>query len=571
MYSFDDYLSNKSGLINRMEETKSNIAELESMGIDVSESIKKIDKAIRIVSDDKISIVLVGAFSDGKTSVAAGWMNEKLENMKISSDESSDEILCYTPSTIPDGCVIVDTPGLFGDKKGSDEEGAIISLSDMTRKYISEANLILYVVTAKNPIKDSHKECIKWILKDLNKLSTTIFVINRMDDVSDLTDDEDFAQQERIKTENLRGKLIECKLSRSESEKANVVCISAAPYGKGIEEWSNYREEYLQRSHLGKLEIMTNSILQQSRESLIIKTGCDILNDELAKMLAMICEQERGIIEYILPEKKEGLKRNKKDLESLRKRILRSKIDMKKALKALNSKKISKIRAASMEDFATIVEDEVGIVKGKEGYVLQDEINDIFKEYAEKNSELVVSLGEKIQQDYDKQNDFINKMLKKGVDGAALGLKGAGQLGIGTLKSGIFAGRDLLGKVGIVIKFKPWEVTKIANFATKALPILGTVIDVGANVAENLIAQKKNKEFEKAKRDLQDAVESIFYDVYDKLNSDEEYISQFAPQYRALEEQIKQDEIDIWNLEENLRRFATWKRQNANIDIISYN
>ena len=411
MYSFDDYLSNKSGLINRMEETKSNIAELESMGIDVSESIKKIDKAIRIVSDDKISIVLVGAFSDGKTSVAAGWMNEKLENMKISSDESSDEILCYTPSTIPDGCVIVDTPGLFGDKKGSDEEGAIISLSDMTRKYISEANLILYVVTAKNPIKDSHKECIKWILKDLNKLSTTIFVINRMDDVSDLTDDEDFAQQERIKTENLRGKLIECKLSRSESEKANVVCISAAPYGKGIEEWSNYREEYLQRSHLGKLEIMTNSILQQSRESLIIKTGCDILNDELAKMLAMICEQERGIIEYILPEKKEGLKRNKKDLESLRKRILRSKIDMKKALKALNSKKISKIRAASMEDFATIVEDEVGIVKGKEGYVLQDEINDIFKEYAEKNSELVVSLGEKIQQDYDKQNDFINKML----------------------------------------------------------------------------------------------------------------------------------------------------------------
>ena len=128
-----------------------------------------------------------------------------------------------------------------------------------------------------------------------------------------------------------------------------------------------------------------------------------------------------------------------------------------------------------------------------------------------------------------------------------------------------------MGKVGIVIKFKPWEVTKIANFATKALPILGTVIDVGANVAENLIAQKKNKEFEKAKRDLQDAVESIFYDVYDKLNSDEEYISQFAPQYRALEEQIKQDEIDIWNLEENLRRFATWKRQNANIDIISYN
>ena len=216
MYDFNNYLDDKSKLIQKMDIAEKKIQELSGMSIDISESIKKIENAKRIVKNDKISVVLVGAFSDGKTSVAAGWLNEKFDNMKIASDESSDEILCYTPTTIPEGCQIVDTPGLFGNKVGADEDGGQILLSDITKRFISEANLILYVVTAKNPIKDSHKECIRWILKDLNKLSSTIFVINRMDDVADLTDEEDYSLQVKIKTENLKGKLLECGLDNIE-------------------------------------------------------------------------------------------------------------------------------------------------------------------------------------------------------------------------------------------------------------------------------------------------------------------------------------------------------------------
>ena len=154
MYDFTDYIKNKKALVQKMTSVKNKISELKEFEIDVTEPLRKIDNAIAIISEEKISVVLVGAFSDGKTSVAAGWLNEKMSDMKIDSDESSDEILCYTPSSIPDGCQIVDTPGLFGDKIGADENGAKIALSDITRKYISEANLILYVVTAKNPIKE---------------------------------------------------------------------------------------------------------------------------------------------------------------------------------------------------------------------------------------------------------------------------------------------------------------------------------------------------------------------------------------------------------------------------------
>ena len=566
MYDFKNYIDDKSALIQRMDIVEKKIQELDGMGIDISESIRKIESAKRDVQEDNISVVLVGAFSDGKTSVAAGWINEKLDNMKIASDESSDEILCYTPTTIPEGCQIVDTPGLFGDKVGADEDGGQILLSDVTKKFISEANLILYVVAAKNPIKDSHKECIRWILKDLNKLSSTIFVINRMDDVADLTDEEDYSLQAKIKTENLRGKLLECGLTQSETNKVRVACISAAPNEQGIEVWSEHREEYLRRSHLDSLENLTNSILQSSRESLITKTGCDILNDELVKTIELICKQERQIADIFLPEKRESLKRNKKDLEALYKRLVRSKKDMKDALKALNKKKINTIRATSMENFRDVLEDEIGILPGKEGYVLDEEINDIFIEYAEKYSDWTMELGEKFQSEYDKQNKAMESLLKKGASSASNSLKAAGQLGVGTLKNGIFVGRDLLGKLGVVIKFKPWQVTKMATFATKALPVIGAAIDVVTNIAENIAADVRNRKFEKSKDELKNGVNDTFYEVMQMLNSDDSYIDQFAPSYRTLEEQIRQDEEDIRYQESMLKKFNTWNEEIIDAD-----
>lgn len=566
MYDFKNYIDDKAALIQKMDVVEKKIQELDGMGIDISESIRKIESAKRIVQDDKISVVLVGAFSDGKTSVAAGWINEKLDNMKIASDESSDEILCYTPTTIPEGCQIVDTPGLFGDKVGADEDGGRVPLSDITKKFISEANIILYVVAAKNPIKDSHRECIRWILKDLNKLSSTIFVINRMDDVADLTDEEDYSLQAKIKTENLKGKLLECGLNQSEANKVRVACISAAPNGQGIEVWNEHREEYLRRSHLDALEKLTNSILQSSRENLITKTGCDILNDELVKTIELIGEQERQIAEIFLPEKKESLKRNKKDLEALYKRLVRSKKDMKDALKALNKKKINIIRATSMENFKDVLEDEIGILPGKEGYVLNEEINDIFIEYAEKFSDWTMELGEKFQSEYNKQNEAMESLLKKGALGSSNGLKAAGQLGVATFKNGIFAGRELLGKLGVVIKFKPWQVTKMATFARKALPVIGAAIDVVTNIAENIAAGAKNRKFEKSKDDLKNGINDTFYEVMQMLNSDESYIDQFAPSYRILEEQIRQDEEDIRYQESMLKKFNTWNEEIIDAD-----
>lgn len=566
MYKFENYTASKKELLKSMDGVKSKILELEALGIDVSESIQKIDSAKAIVQSDKVSVVLVGAFSDGKTSVAAGWLNEKMDNMKIDSDESSDEILCYTPSSVPEGCQIVDTPGLFGDKIGSDENGGQIKLSDKTKKYISEANLILYVVTAKNPIKDSHKECIRWILKDLNKLSSTIFVINRMDDVADLTDDQDFDIQAKIKTENLRGKLLDCGLSPSEAKSVKVACISAAPDGKGVEVWKNHREEYLKRSHLPALETITNEILKNSRQQLITKTGCDILNDEIRKNLNAIREEAKNVETILLPEQKETLGRNRRDLDQLKKRLMRSRADIKEELRALEKSKIAAIRVTTIESFNAMLEDEIGILPGQEGYRLSEEINSVFERYCMKHSEWTVQAGESMQAEYVKQNELLESLAAQGRGALAKGLKNAGHLGKDVIKQGIFAGRDLLGKLGKTVKFRPWQVTKIANFATKTLPIVGAGIEILSDIVGNLKAQKRNKEFESMKDALKKELAKLFRDMSQELDDTEKYLADFAPDYGELMAQIKCDEEAIAAQEQLLKGFKAWEKRVTDAD-----
>ncbi|MGE8452559.1 MAG: GTPase, partial [Pseudomonadales bacterium] len=117
----------------------------------------KIQTALHSVSGDKLKVALIGGFSEGKTSIAAAWM-ERLDksSMNISHQESSNAVKLYDVS---DDFVLIDTPGLFGFKEQvNDETHTIEKYKEITKKYVSEAHLVLYVMNSTNPIKESHKE-----------------------------------------------------------------------------------------------------------------------------------------------------------------------------------------------------------------------------------------------------------------------------------------------------------------------------------------------------------------------------------------------------------------------------
>ena len=70
--------------------------------------IKKVEKSLEKVEDEKLKVALIGGFSEGKTSIAAAWL-EKYDksSMKISQQESSNEVIVYD---INDKIVLIDTP-----------------------------------------------------------------------------------------------------------------------------------------------------------------------------------------------------------------------------------------------------------------------------------------------------------------------------------------------------------------------------------------------------------------------------------------------------------------------------
>ncbi len=66
------------------------------------------------VADQKLKVALVGGFSEGKTSIAAAWIDRLDESMKIAHQESSDAVKIYD---IDNEMELVDTPGLYGFKQ----------------------------------------------------------------------------------------------------------------------------------------------------------------------------------------------------------------------------------------------------------------------------------------------------------------------------------------------------------------------------------------------------------------------------------------------------------------------
>ncbi len=206
----------------------------EKYGIKIEESFKaKINSAIQ--SAAKLMVALVGGFFEGKTSIAAAWIERLDKSMKIDHQESSDAVKIYD---IDNEIELVDAPGLFGFKEKITDSGKIERYKDITKKYISEAHLILYALNPSNPIKESHKDDLNWLFRTLNLLSRTIFVISRFDEEADIEDEEDYNKRFKIKKENIQNRLNKLiSLSEKEKEGLIVVAVAANPFNEGLEYW----------------------------------------------------------------------------------------------------------------------------------------------------------------------------------------------------------------------------------------------------------------------------------------------------------------------------------------------
>ncbi len=528
------------------------LKEGEELGLDLQDTYQKIEQ-IKNTSDDRIKIALLSSFSDGKTSIIAGLNGRVEDNMKIDIDESSDEINIYRPHGLASDFEIMDTPGLFGTKT-QEIKGVSVRLSEKTEKYISEAHIIIYVCDAVTLLKDSHVAFIDKVMRHWEKLENTIFVINKMDETGCLiSDEEDFRQTAELKKSELIKRLKDTiHLTKEEENKLNIVCIAANPHNKGFDYWFANIEKYRQRSHIEDLRKCILQITSKSdkialRQSKDISTYKDI-NDRVIHCVdeaGNVLSKNISILDTLIYDNNQNLLLLRSELENKRK-------DMRSQLKGLQKEINSRISGASMEDFESVLRDEIGVnSEGVTCYILQSKIDDICGgENQDKVQTAALEIG--------KRSTVASNLMQKGLD-----------FGTDYLKNISISGEQIKGIRNIVApnhKFAPWGAIKMGENVTKGLNIAGIGIDVLIECKQ----AKEQKEFEDEKKALMNVISDGISKLLEASNSFEEYIRNFVPTYNVLCDELKKQKEEKERLQgnkEKLNNFqqhmVEWMKKNA--------
>lgn len=483
----------------------------EEYGIKVEESLKdKIHNAMENVGGQKLKVALVGGFSCGKTSIAAAWI-ERLdkESMNIDHQESSDEVKIYH---IDDEIELVDTPGLFGFKEKITDSGKIERYKDITKKYVSEAHLILCALNPSNPIKESHKDDLNWLFRTLNLLSRTIFVISRFDEEADIEDEEDYNKRFKIKKENIQNRLNDLiSLSEEEKESLIIVAVAANPFDLGVEHWLKHKEKFQKLSHIKALQDATQKKIKENGGKLTIieEAKKSVIQDVVYRQMPSAKQALQDInreMEYL----NKTLEKRRKEIQDLNKEISQARIHLREFITRYFSGLIRQVSGTSLETFNDFVIREIG----DKGINIETKVQNEF----ERQTQGIVNEISKIETGFNADMSFFEK------HAGALGkiginlLKQSGFINATNIKlarDGIVAVARFAG-IDLALKFKPWGAVKLASNLNKALPLIGLVIEG----VDSLIKYKKQQEFEKAKEKMKSDFDGQKQEILDLINDE---------------------------------------------------
>ncbi|MGL2864357.1 LeoA/HP0731 family dynamin-like GTPase [Helicobacter pylori] len=521
----------------------------EEYGIKVEESLKdKIHNAMENVAGQKLKVALVGGFSCGKTSIAAAWIDRlDKESMKIDHKESSDAVKIYN---IDDEMELVDTPGLFGFKEKITDSGKIERYKDITKKYISEAHLILYVLNPSNPIKESHKDDLNWLFRTLNLLDRTIFVISRFDEEADIEDEEDYNKRFKIKKENIQNRLNDLiSLSEEEKESLIIVAVAANPFDLGVEHWLKHQEEFQKLSHIKALQDATQKKIKENGGKLTIieEAKKSVIQDVIYRQMPpakQALQDINGETEYL----NKTLEKRRKDIQNLNSEISQARIHLKEFITRYFSDLILQVSGTSLETFNDFAEREIG----DKGINIETRVQNAF----ERETQGIFNEMAKIGTGFNADMSFFEK------HAGALG-----KIGINFLNQSGFINatniklaRDALVATGkfvgidLALKFKPWGAVNLAGSINKGLPLIGLVIEVWDSWKES----QKIEKLEKAKEEMKSNFDGQKQEILDLINDETRFKQTCFPNVFDLEKCIQACEENVKKTQEYAQGLEKW-------------
>lgn len=520
----------------------------EEYGIKVEESLKdKIRNAMKDVSGQKLKVALVGGFSCGKTSIAAAWIDRLDKSMKIDHEESSDEVKIYH---IDDEMELVDTPGLFGFKVKEHDSGKIERYKDITKKYISEAHLILYALNPSNPIKESHKDDLNWLFRMLNLLSRTIFVISRFDEEADIEDEEDYNKRFKIKKENIQNRLNDLiSLSEEEKESLIIVAVAANPFDLGVEHWLKHQEEFQKLSHIKALQDATQKKIKENGGKLTIieEAKKSVIQDVVYRQMPPAKQALQDInreMEYL----NKTLEKRRKDIQDLNKEISQARIHLREFIIRYFSVLIIQVSSTSLETFNDFVTREIG----DEGSIIDTRVQNEFERQTQGISNEIAKIGTTFNADmssFEKHAKTFGRIGIKLLEQS----KFINATNIKLTRDGIVAVARFAG-IDLALKFKPWGAVKLAGNLNKALPLIGLAFEAW----DSWNKHKKQQEFEKAKEEMKSDFDGQKQEILALINDETRFKQTCFPMALKLEETIQECEESVKKTQECTQGLEKW-------------
>ena len=510
----------------------------------------KIDSIVDSINDGEISVVLLGSFSDGKTSAIAGLLGRLEDNMKIDNDESSDELTIYRPKDLKKGFKIVDTPGLFGTKE-REINGQNIKFSEITERYISEAHIIIYVCDAVVPLKESHVEIIRRVMRDYHKLDNTIFVINKMDEAGyDLLDEYDFNNGCKIKKENLISRLRSTiNLTPDEEKRLHIVCIAADPKGKGLQHWFSKIDSYYERSHIKDLGKCVNAVVNNADTDKLSSSSYETSVSEIVDGLHKAIAGTEKPVSKAIAKMERDCTEIEEDGKHLKSELTLSRNELRQAINEIKNDAIREINGASLETIGEVISNQLGVQNNQVTfYVFQDKLSAQIEQCCEANANNVNLAAVKIEKAYSMQDAMLNDAVKYGV-GQLKNLNISGEQ--------IKAVRDVIAKG---YKFKPWGAINMGKNITKWAGWIGAGLGVAFELYGWYKKYENQKKLSELKNSLTNAVNDCICNVFKTFESDNEYYKNFAPSYLLLCQKIKERDEEIASLKQKVQDLEKYKR-----------
>ncbi len=290
--TFNVFQSGKDKSKNVLVKLYSFLDRGEEVGAHFDESIKyKLRHAIERSEAERLNIALVGGYGEGKTSMVKAWLTAVSTDDELPKGKAISETI--TAYKLDENINLIDIPGLYGANLGAEDDDERGRRQEIANTYLSEAHIIIYVMNAVHPIKETHYSELKWIFRKLKLLPRTVFAMSRFDDVADIMDERDFSEHFAIKRVNMIKQLDHAiMLNDREKNTLSVVAVAPNPYSMGRKYWSERKEDWVEYSRIKSLhsavieKIKANggkAKIDLSMKHSIIK---DVLDVKLALALA---------------------------------------------------------------------------------------------------------------------------------------------------------------------------------------------------------------------------------------------------------------------------------------------